>query len=213
MNILVVVVANLLPLLGAIWLDWKVLDYLAMYWLENWVVLAIMLAKVRTLVARGAQWGDSRGYPPVVDLISFCVGYVLFTAAHGFGVFLWLPAVVLHDRSLWGPSSLGDLLVNRIVATFANEPSLLIGFLALAASHLFVYWRDFASKREYGFLTVHEVMKRTMQRVPTLHVAVLVGGLVAAFLGVETLLPVLAILVILKTLLEVGLTTWTFGTR
>jgi Family of unknown function (DUF6498) len=213
MNILVVVVANLLPLLGAIWFDWKVFDYLAMYWLENWVVLAIMLAKARILVARGVHWGDSRGYPPAVDLISFCAAYLLFTVAHGFGVFIWLPAVVLHDRSLWGPLSVGDLLVNRIVATFASEPGLLIGFLALAASHLFVYWRDFVLKREYGYLTVHAVMKTTMQRVTTLHVAVLVGGMAAAFLEVETLLPVLAILVILKTLLEVGLTTWAFRTR
>jgi hypothetical protein len=213
MKIIVVMVANLLPLVGAIWFDWKVLDYLAMYWLENWVVLAIMLAKARTLVARGVLWGDSRGFPPVVDLISFCAAYLLFTVAHGFGVFLWLPAMVFHDRSLWGPLSVGDLLVNRIVATFANEPGLLIGFLALAASHLYVFWRDFVLQRKFGYLTVHAEMKTTMQRVTTLHVAVVVGGAAAVFLELGTLLPVLAILVILKTLMEVGLTTWAVGTR
>ena len=210
-DLAVVVAANLVPLAGALFFGWNAFDCLALYWFENWIVFALTLAKVKTLVAHGADWGMPATPVPAVNVlrvIFFGGLYVSLTVFHGELLFATLPSA-LPGSDANAPRILGFLeLLNRVAAMFRKEPMLVAGLLALAAGHVILYLREFVQKQDHGGLTVDALLRRTMQRVPTLHFVLLGGGAAVLFLGFGSFLPALAILVILKSLMEIGLLHW-----
>ena len=91
------VLTNLIPLIGVLWLGWNLMLILALYWVENGIIGAINVVKI--LLAQG-QGGPSvsiqiNGRP--VSGISrpgmagfFCLHYGIFWAVHGIFVFTFI---------------------------------------------------------------------------------------------------------------------------
>lgn len=69
---------NLLPLIGALWLDWNLKTLIVLYWIENAFVGVLAVPKMFLATERGAL-GKSKGY----QAIFFATHYATFWVMHG----------------------------------------------------------------------------------------------------------------------------------
>lgn len=188
-SVAMLVLANLVPLLGA-WQGWMgVGDVFAVYWLEN--VIVGFFTCVRMLSATGPLLGPSvkSGVQSRVGMaVFFCFHYGLFTFVHG--VFT---AIII------GFSGTG----------FVNYRAWGWAALALFLSHLFSLMVHWFGRGERVGVPVSTVMFWPYPRMLVLHVAIIASfffvmrGLVDGGKGNE-FLPVL-ILVGLKVAVDVFL--------
>jgi hypothetical protein len=106
-----IIAGNLMPLAGTLFFGWSAFDYLVLYWFESWILLVFLLARVRAMVAGGANWGGS--HAPAEDMLGFCVAYIAFTTMQGVVLFHALPDLVLREYGKYprgGDSLLGEML-------------------------------------------------------------------------------------------------------
>lgn len=195
-----IIAGNLMPLAGTLFFGWSAFDYLVLFWFESWIVFVFLLAKVKAMVAGGAHWGGR--HEPAEDMLGFCFAYVAFTAMQGFVLFNALPDLVLRDYGKY-PQGAGTL--ERIAVTFASDPMLVAALAVLAVSHWMRHAHESARAPTSRDLTVHAFLRRSFIRIPTLHIVLIVGSIVAIKLGERSALPVLALLVTVKAMTEVGL--------
>jgi len=161
----VLVLANLVPLGGVLFLDWRVFDILLLYWAENVVIGAINV--LRMAVSSGSdKW--------------FMMPF--FTAHYGFFCFGHLMAIIgIFDPS-GGSESVWQLFFGMTPAEAVKSP-LWIAIAAIAVSHLFSYFGNFVGAGEYRRTTAKELMSRPYGRIFVLHVTVIFGGALIQWLG------------------------------
>jgi len=183
--VFVVLLLNLVPAGGVLWLGWSPLALLLLYWIENVVVGAANVAKMAA-AARGKPNGAAlaAGVIPffLMHYGMFCLVHLVFTVLVGGGVFGGAdPADVF--RSAW--------------ATRLDFAWAVVAIAALHALDLFLWMREEA----WRYTDPQSQMAAPYGRVVVLHVTIL-GG---AFLLAETGAPASAILLlaVLKTIYEV----------
>jgi len=144
-----VVLGNFLPLAGAAWLGWSVLEILALYWVENLVALAFVLAAVAMLERRGAARPAARR---VHNFLVLAVAASLFL-----GVLLALAAQFTGASQNWW-----------------RDPQLLWGVAALAAGHAAGFAEDVFGRRPSA-ATPDVVLARAVRRIPVSVFATVAG--------------------------------------
>jgi hypothetical protein len=195
--VVALVVANAIPLIGVLWFGWSVWTILIVYWLENGIVGAFNILKIRK--AEGAEVPGMRatlnGRP--VDAASrpalmtfFVIHYGMFWVVHGIFVFT-LPLFALA-----GTGSTSDLTSD------VRPGTIVLALIALSISHGLSYWFNFVKGGEYRRVSPASQMFAPYGRLVVLHITIIVGGMAVAFIGAPE--AAVAILVILKTVLDVG---------
>jgi len=198
--VVLLVLTNLIPLAGVLWLDWNLMLILALYWVENGIVGAINIVKI--LMARGTAPSSVRvsinGRP--ADSLSragtagfFCVHYGIFWAVHGIFVFTFIPLIAGVDS--------GSSAANPFQA-LPDLGVLAFGTVGLAVSHGVSFWTNYVGGREYLALSPSALMIQPYGRLVILHVTIIVGAFVSIALG--TPLGSLLVLVVLKTALDLA---------
>jgi len=185
-SLLVLGLANALPIAGVLLLGWKVFPLVLLYWLENVVVGGFNVGKL--LLARPQEPAYSVGKLFLIPFFIFHFG--MFTLVHGVFVF-----------ALFGAKSLPrfDSLAELPAAIRAYH--LGWGVLALVVSHgLSFYWNYFENG-EYRRASLPILMMQPYARLVVLHLAVLFGGWIVLTLGSPLL--ALLVLVALKTAADV----------
>ena len=185
-SLLVLGLANALPIAGVLLLGWKVFPLVLLYWLENVVVGGFNVGKL--LLARPQEPAYSVGKLFLIPFFVFHFG--MFTLVHGVFVF-----------ALFGAKSLPrfDSLAELPAAIRAYH--LGWGVLALVVSHgLSFYWNYFENG-EYRRASLPILMVQPYARLVVLHLAVLFGGWIVLTLGSPLL--ALLVLVALKTAADV----------
>ncbi len=185
-SLLVLGLANALPIAGVLLLGWKVFPLVLLYWLENVVVGGVNVGKL--LLAQPQEPAYSVGKLFIIPFFIFHFG--MFTLVHGVFVF-----------ALFGSKSLPrfDSLAELPAAIRAYH--LGWGVLALVVSHgLSFYWNYFENG-EYRRASLPILMMQPYARLVVLHLAVLFGGWIVLTLGSPLL--ALLVLVALKTAADV----------
>jgi len=185
-SLLVLGLANALPIAGVLLLGWKVFPLVLLYWLENVVVGGFNVGKL--LIAQPQEPAYSVGKLFLIPFFVFHFG--MFTLVHGVFVF-----------ALFGAKSLPrfDSLAELPAAIRAYH--LGWGVLALVVSHgLSFYWNYFENG-EYRRASLPILMVQPYARLVVLHLAVLFGGWIVLTLGSPLL--ALLVLVALKTAADV----------
>jgi len=185
-SLLVLGLANALPIAGVLLLGWKVFPLVLLYWLENVVVGGFNVGKL--LLAQPQEPAYSVGKLFLIPFFVFHFG--MFTLVHGVFVF-----------ALFGAKSLPrfDSLAKLPAAIRAYH--LGWGVLALVVSHgLSFYWNYF-EHGEYRRASLPILMMQPYARLVVLHLAVLFGGWIVLTLGSPLL--ALLVLVALKTAADV----------
>lgn len=163
----VLVLANLVPLIGAATLGWSAREIFALYWTENAVVGGFTVLRFWT--ARHANLGRHAAAIPAS--LFFALHYGLFLTVHAAFVAILLDGStgIRHDTLLAAPMHLLRLVL---------DGDGLAGLLALIASHAVSFVVDFVGGERDG-ATLGRLMFAPYLRVVAIHLALLVGGLLA----------------------------------
>ncbi|QDT70329.1 hypothetical protein MalM25_32760 [Planctomycetes bacterium MalM25] len=219
-SVVTLVAANVLPLLGVLFLGWRAFDVVFLYWLENVVIGVINVLKILTcwpdsermeerfaeenshldederaqleqLAGDGLAWQSSKlFFAPF-----FAVHYGGFCAVHGIFVCVLLG----------GDGPFGGMPMNPVAPALEalQRPGILLAAIALGASHLVSYFTNFLGRGEYRRATPVDLMAKPYGRVVVLHLAIVLSGFLTVALGSPIWLLVL--LVAGKTWLDLKL--------
>lgn len=179
LSIVALVLANLVPLAGVVWLDWRVLDVLLLYWVENVIIGCINV--LRMLVAmRGDNLGRTGRRSGSLLLIPFFImHYGLFCYGHYIGV------VSLFGDGYFDDSvdPEGIALAGSFALTRIWQTPMWIAVAAIAASHLMSFLTNFIGQGEFRRTTPQELMHRPYGRIVVMHLTVIAGGILVSMLG------------------------------
>jgi hypothetical protein len=217
--VVALIVANAIPLFGALFLGWNVWTILIVYWLENGVVGFFNVLKM--LRAEGAADPSSgwrmNGKP--MGMVGrgaiagfFVIHYGMFWFVHGIFV-LTMP---LFAGMAGGFADLGPvpgeggrfpgegLEVDSMTSMTAGFEigAVLFAVVALAISHGLSYWFNYLGRGEFRRTSAAGQMFAPYGRLVVLHITIIVGGMAIAFTGAPA--AALAILVVLKTVMDIG---------
>lgn len=179
----VLILANLVPVYGVMFLGWQVFPVILFFWLENVIVGVFNVLKMLfSEPGSGVKWLAKCFMIPF-----FCVHYGIFTGVHGVFVFLMFGGV-----SVKGSSAALHVL---------REQSLFYPAIVLIISHGVSFFWNYIGKGEYKTAGLQDLMTGPYSRVVVLHLTILFGG----FLVMALKSPVagLMLLVVLKIILDV----------
>ena len=183
----VLILANLVPLVGVVFFGWSLFATLLLFWVEN--VIVGVFSVLQMLMARP---GDPAAWALKLFMIPFFIlHYGMFTTVHG--VFV---------MSLFGdpPAKLSQTPAAFLHAVQAT--GIAGAAAALALSHAVSFILNFIGSGKYRTAELQVLMFRPYGRVMVLHVVILLGGFLVQLVGSP--MPALALLVVLKTGLDLG---------
>lgn len=177
--LLALVVANLVPVIGVLYLHWDVGAIVMLYWTENLVAGFYNLLKMLLTGGKSA----------LGIMLFFCLHYGGFCAIHGLFVleltqFAGEISTVLPVASWPGPLVLIQKTLyfgQQILA--AAPPEFSWACIALLLSHGASFLLLFIGQREYLHTSVDALMAAPYKRIAVLHVAVIIGGFMIVELG------------------------------
>jgi len=181
---LALVAANLLPLVGVLWLGWNAGMIMLLYWAENVVIGAYNVLKMALV----------RVEPPLANLQKlflvpfFCLHYGGFCAGHGLFLLFFLklggPGAILQGLGAPGPLVFVDMLCHVVAAVWrSHPPGMAWCVLALVISHGISFMSNFLLGKEYASLSLEQLMGQPYGRVVLLHVTLIFGAVPVMLLG------------------------------
>ncbi len=192
------IVANLIPLVGVLFLGWSVWNILVIYWLENGIVGAFNVFKMARAEGTATEEpgvtftinGQAANSVSKLALMPFfVVHYGIFWFVHGIFVFTLPLFMSLSPEPMAG---------------MAVEPgSVLIAGIALVISHGLSFWWNYLHGGEYRRATAAGLMFAPYRRLIALHLTIIFGAMAVMFTGAPV--AAVATLVGIKTALDVGL--------
>jgi hypothetical protein len=193
------IAANLVPLIGVLFLGWGVWNVLVIYWLENGIVGAFNVFKMAR--AEGIDSGTDGAMTYTINgqaansmsklalMPFFVVHYGIFWFVHGIFVFTLPLFMSLSPEPMEG---------------MTIEPgSVLVAGIALTISHGLSFWWNYLRGGEYRRATAAGLMFAPYRRLIALHLTIIFGAMAVMFTGAPV--TAVAILVGIKTVLDVGL--------
>lgn len=193
------VLANLIPVFGVLYLDWDVASIVVLYWIENLVVGGYTLLKMLISSGTGA----------LPHMLFFCIHYGLFCAIHGLAI-LELTRFAgelteLPAQGGWpGPLVLIQMFTGLLRQVINAAPEeLLWACIALLLSHGVSLLLLFIGQQEYRHTSTKKLMRAPYTRIAVLQVTVIAGGFLVTVLGSPT--GMLVVLVALKTGIDIML--------
>ena len=200
-SVWVLVAVNLIPIAGVAFGGWRVHEIVFLYWIENLVIGAINILRVRIAVPNAMGSMAKRGVEPTgSELFRGKLILIGFFAAHyggfcyGHGTFLasMFPVAEGGRQSNSLGSVLGDML---------TDPYALIAISGIIVSHAYSYFHNYIGGGEYLHADVGSMMIRPYKRIFVTHFFIIVGGF--AMLAMNSQLAAMIIFVALKIAFDV----------
>lgn len=168
---LALIIANLVPVAGMVYLGWNLGDVMVLYWAESAVIGFFNVVKLAVI----GRW------------MALFTG--IFFIAH-FGAFM-----AVHFMFIWGifVKGLEDTSGGDLTEVAGHFIALWPALAALFVSHAISFFRNFIGRGEYRNRTVGDQMKEPYSRIVLMHIALILGGGLAMILGGPTLVLLLLI--------------------
>lgn len=192
------VIVNLIPLFGAIFLGWDLTTLLIIYWSENiaigfWNVLKLMKAprindinnKYHFSVEEMEESKRNEMNKPE-NLSKFVTMFTLFFIVH-YGLFTFIHGVFIFTIGLQTSNNFLSYL-----------PAVIFSFLLIFLSHGISYFLNFIGKKEYESTSASELMIKPYKRIFTTHFVVFI--VFAALKDSNSPMISAFILIIIKTI-------------
>lgn len=186
---ILLVLANIVPLVGVLYWDWSVFVVLLLFWMENVVYGVLNIPRI-LLSQGGSPGGPVALASKLLVTLVFCIHYGIFTTVHG--VFV----VVMFGGTPDDLTSIGPSLMWHEITS--NQLQWVI--VPLVVSHAFSFLENYVAKGEYRTTTLSQAMNAPYSRVVVLHITILLGGFLVMSLGDPVIGVVL--LVALKTIMD-----------
>jgi len=206
---LVLILANLIPVIGVLLYEWNVLSILLLYWTESVIIgvlnVARMVASDSGNVFQGVLALADRPIPDEVrdnmpQIGGSLLKYILipFFVVH-YGMFCYG-----HLMAVVGIFGDGGISLRASSSLFEYwQPTFWIAVVAVFGSHLYSFMANFIGEGEYKRANLMLLMHRPYGRIIAMHVAIVLGAGLVMWLGSP--LPMLLILILIKTFLDMRL--------
>lgn len=189
------VAANLLPLFGVLFWGWDLGFIMILYWLENGVIGLYTLAKLFAHMPSGAESPALEHAGKLFILPFFAFHYGMFWAVHGVFVLLFF------GGGFGAGIPMPTAMPGYVLELAGHDRALMLGLLALVASHGVSFASNYLGRGEYRRGTLQEKMKQPYGRVVVLHLTLLLGGFASFMLGEP--MGALLLLIALKIVMDV----------
>jgi len=181
------IAANLVPLAGAIFLDWSVFLIIFLFWSENLIIGFFNLFKIILMQEEGSRIGIKLYAAPF-----FLIHYGGFCTGHG--------VFVISVFGRWANADLKNFH-NFIQDIFIDEKAV-YAVAALFLSHGLSFIYNYILRGERRQTNIQKLMMAPYSRIFILHLTIIFGALLIALLNfVEA---GLALLVILKIAVDLS---------
>jgi hypothetical protein len=187
-TLIVLILANLVPLYGVLFLHWKVFPILFVFWIENIIIGIYNLIKM--VYCQGFKkelWGIKAN-----TIMFFSLHYGIFTLVHGMFIVVLFSGIMDKNGSIDGWSTFVNYLSNF---------NLILAVIALTISHGVSLWLNYFGSGEYKDTTLTQLMTQPYGRVVITHLTIMASGLLLKVLNAP--LVGLIVLVILKMGLDI----------
>jgi len=178
---LALIIANLVPVAGMIFLGWNLSDVMVLYWAESAVIGFFNLCKIAVI----GRWSALLAGP-------FFLGH--------FGGFMTIHFLFIYTLFVKGPQA-----ENGSGGELADVAKLFVvlwpALAALFFSHAFSFFNNFLGRSEYRGRTLGDQMTEPYSRIVFMHLVLIFGGGLTIALGELT--PVLLIVIGLKIFFDV----------
>ena len=196
--IVALVVANLVPLIGVLFLDWSVWTILIVYWIENGIVGGFNVLKI--LRAQGTDDSGAAAWTvngrPAAGMAK--TGMVPFFVMH-YGIFWFVHGVFVLTLPLFmGASSDAEA-----IDPGADPVAIVVAVVALFISHGLSYLFNFIGNGEYKRVSPAAQMFAPYGRLVILHITIIFGAIAISMTGAPE--AAIVILVLLKIGLDLAL--------
>ena len=195
--VVALVLANLVPLLGVLFLGWSVWTILIIYWLENGIVGAFNVLKM--LRAQGTDTSGAAGWSvngrPAASMARS--GLVPFFVMH-YGIFWFVHGVFVLTLPLF----MGAASDQAAIDPGADPLAIILAAVVLFISHGVSYLFNFIGNGEYLRVSPAAQMFAPYGRLVILHVTIIFGALAISFTGAPE--AAIVILVLLKTAMDLA---------
>lgn len=187
-SVAALIISNLWPLIGVLFLGWDVSMVMFLFWFENVIIGFYYVLKM--LSARGKS-SEFPGCAVYFFLIPFFIfHYGIFCMVHG----------MLIGAFFGGQRAEFNSPADLISVIFQKD---LIGpAFVLFLSHGVSFIMNYINAGEFKSSTAHGLLGQPYGRIFILHLAILFGGFLAAATGSSR--PAVAILVLLKIVVDVA---------
>ena len=144
-SVILLIIANLVPLYGLFFLQWQIFPILLLFWIENIIVGILNILKM--LVASPTNPGS---WLAKIFLIPFfCFHYGMFTLVHGVFVFGFFGGYFTSGASFPDEGSLFQAI---------HDSQLGWAILALVLSHTISFSMNYIGKGEYKKASLPDIM-------------------------------------------------------
>lgn len=181
-SVTVLIFANLVPILGVLFWGWDLRGILFLYWAESGVVGFYSVLKM--LLVGDGSWIMAR----IAMALFFIFHFGIFMLVHG--VFLLF---FIDQKAMLGP-------LNALSFNWVSE--YWVALFLLWLSHGYSFVTNYLIKGERRKATLQQLMTQPYSRIILTHFSVLFGGVLSVVGGGGW--PVLAILVLLKTIADLN---------
>jgi hypothetical protein len=171
------IIANMIPVVGVLALDWDLYGVMVLYWAENSILGLFNVLKMLRI-------GKAKGIPQAAF---FCLHYGFFMFVH-----------FVFVKRLFGPSSWGLFpSLGDMIEALAPEAT---GLAGTFISHAISYRVNFLGRREYERIDLDDQMTAPYHRMAVLHVTLIAGGWIIMSQGQPV--GALVVFVLLKTAID-----------
>ena len=200
-SVVVLILANLFPLVGVLMYQWDVLSLLLLYWAETVVVGVMNIPRIiytqtdDLLAGMHRLTGGSMpefpfNWRPKIPMNVFKVFLVPFFIFH-YGMFCYGHlSLLLHLFS-------DDVEPMSIASSTLDpwQPAFWIAVAAIFCSHWYLFFRNYIGRREYMWASMPVLIFRPYVRIAILHGVIIIGAILLPEIhsGLVMLLPLIAL--------------------
>lgn len=186
-SVIILILMNLYPIFGVLFMGWQVFAVLFLFWTENVIIGVLNVIKMIL-----ASPDDKFGWASKIFMIPFfCCHYGMFTLVHGIFIFVLFGGYFDKFDAI---TNFSDAL--RVLFT----SDLAWAVLALAASHIVSLITNYIGKGEYKTSSLGLLMGQPYGRVVIMHLTIIFGGFLLSIFGSPAAGMVL--LILLKTFID-----------
>lgn len=177
---LLLIITNLAPIVGWLFLDWRIADVMVLYWLESAVIGVFNVCKMAVI----SKW------LVLFQGVFFLAHYTGFMAVH----FLFIYSLFVQGID---GSGAGDSLAEVGEMLFYIWPAV----MGLFISHGYSFYRNYLGRKEYVGRTIKKQMMEPYSRIIFMHLVLIFGGGLAMALG--DAVPVILLVILVKIIVDV----------
>lgn len=181
-SVYVLVIANLIPLFGVLFLGWNLLHIMLIYWTESAIVGFYNV--IRMLVINPAK-------------STFLVPFFCFH----FGMFMFVHLIFIATLTSFPGILTGSPPKSGFLLNIESIKNLLLPVAALFISHSISLFTNFFKREEYKKRTIQQQMFIPYRRIIVMHLTLIFGAFIIIPTGQPMLL--IALMTIIKTILDV----------